>query len=161
MNPTVPPVVHQPRQIPIILKEKLKAELDSLVTQGIISLVTEPTPWVNLIVCITKANSSVRICLEPRDLNKAIHRPHYVTLTFEDITAKLHGARWFTIEDIKSGYWHLNLDQKSRKLATFLTANGRYLFNRFPMGIKCAQDKFQRAMEENIGDIKNIFPNAI
>ena len=86
-----------------------------------------------------------------------IHRPHYVTPTFEDVTAKLHGTRWFTIVDIKSGYWHLNLDQKSRKLTTFITSNGRYLFNRFPMGIKCAQDGFQRAMEENLDDIKNIF----
>ena len=104
VDPTIPPVVHLPQWILIALKEKLKAELDSLVTKGIISPVTEPTPWVNSIVCVTKANGSVRLWLDPRDLNKAIRRPHYVTPTFEDVTAKLRGARWFTIVDIKSGY---------------------------------------------------------
>ena len=135
MDPTVPPVVHPPRRIPKALKERFKAELDFLVTQDMISPVKEPTPWVNSIVCVTKANGSVRLCLDPRDLNKAIRKPHYVTPTFEDVPAKLNGARWFTIVDIKSGYWHLNLDQKSRKLTTFITPNGRYLFNKFPRRI--------------------------
>lgn len=93
VDPEVPPVVHPPRRIPIALKEKLKMELDSLVAQGIISPVTEPTPWVNSFVCVTKTNGSVRLCLDPRDLNKAVCKPHYVTPTFEDITAELNGAR--------------------------------------------------------------------
>ena len=36
------------------LKEALRKELDSLVTQGILAKVTEPTDWVNSLVCVTK-----------------------------------------------------------------------------------------------------------
>ena len=46
----------------------------------------------------------------------------------------------------------MKLDEKS-----FITRAGRYMFKRFPMGVKSAQDEFQRAMFETFGDIKNVF----
>ena len=138
VDPIIPLVVHTSRRIPISPKEKFKTELDSLVNQGIISLVIEQTPWIDSFVCVTKANGSVLLCLDPRDLNKAVLRSHFVTPSFEDITSQLHDARWYTMVDIKSGYWHLNLDKKSRKLTTFIIPFGRYIFNSFPIGIKSA-----------------------
>ena len=41
----------------------------------------------------------------PRDLNKALKREHYSCPTDDDIAAKLHGARVFTVLDATSGYW--------------------------------------------------------
>ena len=93
------PVVHRHQRIPIALKENFKAELDLLKTEVIISPVTEPTPWVNSFVCETNAVGSVRRGLDPQDLNKAELRPHYVT----PVIAQLHGTRWFSMVDIKSG----------------------------------------------------------
>lgn len=46
--------------------------------------------------------------------------------------------------------------QQSKELTTFIIPFGRFFFNRFPMDLKCAQDKFQRAMFKNFGDIKNV-----
>ena len=83
------PVVHPPRRIPINLHDQLKCELDSLVDQGIISPVTYPTDWVNSCVCVTKNNGSIRLCIDPRDLNRAVKRPHYVTPTLEDVLSRL------------------------------------------------------------------------
>jgi len=40
------PVVHPPRRVPVVLKGKLKEELERLQSLGIIEYVTEPTPWV-------------------------------------------------------------------------------------------------------------------
>ena len=95
----VPPVVHPPRRIPEALKEPLRKELDFLVTQGILAKVTEPTDWVNSLVCVTKSNGALRLCLDPKDLNRAIKRPHYFTPILEDILPKLSGARYFSILD--------------------------------------------------------------
>ncbi|KAL1249127.1 hypothetical protein QQF64_020132 [Cirrhinus molitorella] len=45
---------------------------------NIIVRVTEPTEWVNALVVVEKPKSQkLRVCLNPRDLNKAIQRPHY------------------------------------------------------------------------------------
>ena len=51
---------------------------------GVIRRIEEPTEWVNLIVVIKKPDG-LRICLNPRDLNKATQREHYHLPTFEEI----------------------------------------------------------------------------
>ena len=52
-------------------------ELLRMKSEGIIRKQTEPTDWVNSMVVIPKPNGKVRICIEPRDLNKAVLREHY------------------------------------------------------------------------------------
>ena len=155
LGPNVTPVVHPPRRVPVALRDALKHELDNLVKQEILSPVTYPTDWVNSCVCVTKPNGKIRLCLDPKDLNSAIKRPHYVTPTLEDVLTRLNGAKCFSILDARSGYWNIKLDDKSADLTTFNTTFGRYQFNRLPMGVKCAQDEFQRMVDETFGDIPN------
>jgi hypothetical protein len=45
------PVVHSPRTVPIHILPLYKAELDKMIADDIITEVTEPTDWVNSIVC--------------------------------------------------------------------------------------------------------------
>ena len=111
---------------------------------------------MNSFVCVTKSNGKIRLCLDPRDLNRAVKRPHYVTPTLEDVLSRLHGAKYFSILDARSGYWNLKLDDKSADLTTFNTVHGRFRFNRLPFGISCAQDEFQRAIDSTFGDIPNV-----
>ena len=55
-----------------------------MIKMEIIVPVQEPSDWVNNLVAVEKPNGSIRICLDPRDLNKAIKRPHYVLPTTEE-----------------------------------------------------------------------------
>ncbi|RXN31466.1 Retrovirus-related Pol poly from transposon [Labeo rohita] len=90
LDPHATPVVHSPRRIPLALRSRLKEELESMERQGVIVKVTEPTEWVNFMVVAEKLRTGhLRVCLDPRDLNKAIKRPHYPLPTLEDITSKL------------------------------------------------------------------------
>ena len=77
VDPTVSPVVKPARKIPQTMEKKVKEELDNMVKKGVIIRETEPTEWVSQMVAARKKNGDVRICLDPRDLNKALHRPHY------------------------------------------------------------------------------------
>ena len=43
----------------------------------IITLVSEKTPWVSSVVVVPKKNGKVGVCLDPKDLNKAIRQAHY------------------------------------------------------------------------------------
>ena len=45
------PVIHAPRTVPVHILPLYKAELDKMQAQDIIVPVTEPTDWVNSIVC--------------------------------------------------------------------------------------------------------------
>jgi len=85
--------------------------------------VTEPAEWVNSLVAAEKPRK-FRICLDPRDLNKAIKRPHYPLPTLDEITAKLAETRYFSVMDARSGYWAIKLTEESSKLTTFDTILG-------------------------------------
>ena len=52
---------------------------------GIIAPVNEPTDWVSSFVAIEKPNGTLRVCLDPRNSNKAIKREHYRLSTANDI----------------------------------------------------------------------------
>ncbi|XP_014665892.1 PREDICTED: uncharacterized protein K02A2.6-like [Priapulus caudatus] len=155
LDPSVQPVVHSPRRVPVSLRAQLKAELDSLVEQDIIAKVERPTVWVNSIVGVTKPDGTLRICLDPKDLNEAIKRPHHYTPTLEEILPKLAGARWFFILDATKAYHSVSLDDESSYLTTFNTVYGRYRYRRC-FGLKDAQDVFQPQIDATFGDIKGI-----
>ena len=156
LDPAVPPVIHPPRRVPEALREPLKKELEALVQQGIITKVDEPTDWVNSLVCVTKNNGTLRLCLDPKDLNRAIKRPLHRTPTLEDILPKLSGARYFSIVDARSGYWNIKLDYESSLCTTFNSPHGRYRFLRLPFGLICAQDIFQKKVDEAFGDLPGV-----
>ena len=102
MDPTVTPVIPAERRCSIHLKDEVKAELDNMEELGVIERVTEPTDWVSSIVYSRKPSGKLRICLDPKDLNKAIKRPHYHTPTLEEITHKLAGSVMYSKLDATS-----------------------------------------------------------
>ena len=68
------PVQKPAHRVPLAMKEKFKKELHAMAKAGIISKLDRntPTPWLNSYVIVKKPNGSLRICLDPTDLNKYI-----------------------------------------------------------------------------------------
>ena len=95
LDPTITPVQHARRKVPIHYKEEIEKTLKDMEQLQIITPVTEPTEWVSSITYPTKPDGSLRICLDPRDLNKAIIREHYKAPTLEEISHRLSGATVF------------------------------------------------------------------
>ena len=108
------------------------------------------TDWVNSLVCVTKSNGTIQLCLDPKDLNRAIKRPHHCTPTLEDILPKLSDAKYFSIVDARSGYWNIKLDHESSLCTNFNSPHGRHQFLRLPFGLICAQDIFQKSADGGI-----------
>ena len=71
------------------MRDKVKDELSRMVKEGIIKKVKKPTSWVNSMVVVTKPNGSIRICIDPRDLNKAVKRQHFPLLTVEEVVSRM------------------------------------------------------------------------
>ena len=98
-------VQHPPRLIPIKLKSVYRKELQWLCNKGIIIPVQEHTEGTNSIVLVRKADGSLRLNLDPKGLNKNIERNQYYTRTIGDLSAELHGSKYFTLKDAKTDYW--------------------------------------------------------
>ena len=108
----------------------------------------EPTAWVNSLVYRRKPNGKLRICLDPKDLNKAISKEHHMIPTLEESLPKLSGAKYFSIVEAKCGYWNVGLDQESSYLATFNSQFGRYRLLRMSFGLMMSQDVFQAKIDQ-------------
>lgn len=117
VNSNIQPVVDPPRKIPFTLHESLKKELNRMVNLNVITPVREPTEWVSSIVLVTKPNGSIRVCLDPKNLNKAILRPRFSFPNIDECKSKLSGSRIFSTMDASSGFWMIPLDEKSPLLA--------------------------------------------
>ena len=89
-----------------------------------------PTDWVNSIVLVEKSDGSIRICPDPKDLNKAIKREFTQLPTPKEIMLMMAGATRFSEIDASSGYWQIALNKESSNLLAFNTPFGRYKFKR-------------------------------
>ena len=148
LNSDARPVINPPRVVPQTLLPKLKEALDKLESNGVITAVEEATDWVNNLVIVEKPNGALRLCLDPRELNKAIKRQHFQIPTLNDITAKLNGKTLL--------YHQVELDTSSSYLCTFQTPFGRYRYRRMPFGISSASEVFQRKNIQTFGDIQGV-----
>ncbi|KAF0707037.1 Integrase catalytic domain-containing protein, partial [Aphis craccivora] len=73
------------------------------------------------LVIVEKKNGSMRLCLDPRDLNENLIREYCVIPTLLELSSKVKNARVFSVFDLKDGFRQIKLDLDSSKLCTFGT----------------------------------------
>ena len=115
---------------------------------GIISKLDRntPTPWLNSYVIVKKPNESLRICLDPTDLNKYIVQPICNSRTPDNVSHQLKDAKFFSVFNATKGFFHLPLSALSRLLTAMLTPECTYVFNILAMGLSNAGDLFESAL---------------
>ena len=113
--------------------------------------VDEPTDWVSSITYIQKANGKLHLCLDPHDLNEAIHCNHHKTPTVEEVAHEFAHSHYFTKLDAHHGYWSIVHDQESSLLTIFNSPFRRCCFLHLLFGLACSQDIFQKKMDQILG----------
>jgi len=156
VKPGTEPVVKPPRRVPNSIKDRLKIKLDNLERLQVIQRVEGPVEWAHNIVIIEKPDKTLRLCLDPKDLNNVLKKEPYEIPTFEEIATKFNNKRYFSVLDLKDGFYQVKLDKKSSDLCTFSTPFGCYKFLRLPFGLSIAPEYFQKINIQNFGDIKGI-----
>ena len=156
LKENITPIIDPPRRFPQAIISELKDTLLDLETKGIISQVNKPTDWVNSLVVVEKPNGKLRICLDPRNLNKAVKREHHIIPSSDEIISQLKGNEYFSVLDLKEGFWQIPLDEESSNLCTFNSPFGRFKFNRMPFGVASAPEVFQKRSQKLFGDIAGV-----
>ncbi|KAK3742424.1 hypothetical protein QZH41_001017, partial [Actinostola sp. cb2023] len=152
----VKPVITPVRRVPTALTAKLKAELDKYVELGVLAPIEEPTPWVSSLVVATKKSGALRVCNDPRELNKALKRETYQLPILDEILPELAQAKVFSTVDLRSGFWHCVLDEESSILTTFATPYGRYRWRRLPFGLNVSSEIFQRNVNQALEGLEGV-----
>ena len=87
----------------------------------------------------------LRICLDPRDLNKSVKHNHIGMPTLDDVLPRLIGAKVFSILDPKDGFLHVKLSV----LTMFWGPQCRYRWCRLTFRLCFAPEEFQRHLQSD------------
>lgn len=93
---------------------------------------------------VKKKDGSPRVCIDCRKLNKVIEKDEHPLPLIEDILDKLEDSRVFSTLDLKNGFFHVPVEQESRKYTAFVTHCGQYQFLKVPFGLCNSPRVFQR-----------------
>ncbi|XP_028853388.1 LOW QUALITY PROTEIN: uncharacterized protein LOC114800338 [Denticeps clupeoides] len=131
--------------------EDVREHLRHLLAAGVIK--ESHSPYASPIVIARKKNGSVRMCVDYRTLNTRTTPDQYTTPRIDDALDCLAGSKWFTVLDLRSGYYQIAMAEEDKEKTAFICPLGFYQFERMPQGISGAPATFQRLMEKTVGDM--------
>lgn len=100
-----------------------------------------------------KKDGSPRVCIDYRLLNKKVVRDKYPMPLIDDKIDVLVNFRIFSVIDLKNGFFHVPVHEKSRKYTAFVTHNGQYEFLRTSFGLCNSPTSFLRYINEVFQDL--------
>ena len=77
------------------------------------------SPWASAVVLVWKKVGSLRFCINLRHLNSCTIKDAYSLPRIKESLDCLKSACIFTSLDLKSGYWQVEMDEKSIPYTTF------------------------------------------
>ena len=82
------------------------------------------SPWTLPVVMVKKKDGSLCFCVDFQ-LNAATVKDAHPLLRIDDLLDVLHGARWFSTLDLKSGYWQVPIMERDKEKTAFRTSSGQ------------------------------------
>ena len=165
-----PPICQKLYTLPLKHYSWVQQEIKTLEQAGIIK--KSLSPWASPIVVVPKKSAPGepprwRMCVDFRkinDLQPKVRRVDSATSgnislvplpKIDEMYAALCGAKIFTTLDLRSGYYHINLDQELKAKTAFVTPFGKYEFNSIPFGLAQAPAYFQQLISMVLQDCRD------
>ena len=141
------PPLHQPyrRQNPAVHREEM-AQVQRMLSSNVIR--PSNSPWASPLMMVRKKDSSLRFCVDFRQLNAATVKDAHPLPRIDDLLDALHGAKWFSTLDLKSGYWQVPITEQDKAKTAFRISSGQlFEFNQVPFGLCNAPATFSHLMD--------------
>ena len=142
----------RPYSVPRAYEKTLRLELERLCKIGVLKRINR-SEWAFPSFIIPKKDKTVRFINDLRELNKRIKRVPFPLPRIQDILLRLQGFTYATALDLNMGYYHIRLDDASKKLCTLIFPWGKYEMQCLPMGLCNSPDIFQEKMSELMYDL--------
>ena len=111
------------------------------------------SPYASPIVLVRKKNGSLRLTVDYRKLYQKTIKDAYALPRIDDAFSCLSGAKWFSVMDLKSRYYQVEMEPSDREKTAFVCPLGFFEYTRMPQGVTNAPATFQRLMERCVGSM--------
>lgn len=104
------------------------------------------------------------MCVELREVNKAIITDCYPLPHIDEMLTSLRGATVFSTIDLANAYYQIPLHEECRNITAFITHDGLFRFCRVPYGLASAPSTFQKMIAtilEGVPSVKNDLDDVI
>ncbi|GKA99130.1 putative reverse transcriptase domain-containing protein [Tanacetum coccineum] len=124
--PGATPIAKTPYRLAPSQMKELISQLQELLDKGFIP--PSSSPWGAPILFVKKKDGSMRMCIDYQELNNVTVKKVYPLPRIDDLFDQLHGARWFSKIDLRSGYHQLKVREEDIPKTDFRTRYGHYEF---------------------------------
>ncbi|MCO5590414.1 hypothetical protein L7F22_044383 [Adiantum nelumboides] len=126
-------------------QEEIMRQVNELVEKGMVR--PSSSPFCSPILLVHKKDSTYRMCVDYRALNKITIKNRFRMPRIEDLFDKLQGSTYFSRIDLKSGYHQIRIVNEDILKTAFRTTFGLYEYFVMPFGLTNASATFNRMME--------------
>ena len=136
-------------QLPYPAAFKQKIIIQQQVNEMLEDDIIEPSnsPWSSPVVLVKKKDGTHRFCADYRILNNVTVKDVYPLPRIDDALSRLEKTKYYSIMDMQSGFWQIEVAPESRKKTAFITPDGLWQFKKMPFGLCNAPATFQRMMD--------------
>ena len=144
--PGTRPIKQQPYRLPLAKRRDAEVEIEAMAERDLIEPST--SPWSSPAIIVPKKNGGIRFCIDYRRLNKVTIPDSMPLPRCDDSLDALGGSKWFSILDLRQGFFQVGLDKESRPLTAFcIPGSGLWQFKVVPFGSMTSPACFERVME--------------
>ena len=138
--------------IPPHMCDDMRAHIQEMLDIGAIH--KSHSLWASRVVLVQKKDSGLRLCIDLRKMNNHTVKDTYLLPCIDETLDSLQGSQWFSSFGLKSGYWHVEMDEESKLLTVFTVGLlGFYECKRMPFRLTNDSATIQRLMETCLGDL--------